>query len=125
MKPVFQTRFDESGTGPGNCMQAAAASMLELPLSMVPNFIDYSDSFKHMREFFERYGIQLVEMHRNVEPHGLYFETGISTQGHEHIVLCRGGRLVHDPNPHGRGLVLRRGVIWPKPLTDEARDLLG
>ena len=36
MKPVFQT---ETEAGGGNALQACVASMCELPLSEVPNFI--------------------------------------------------------------------------------------
>lgn len=115
MKPVFQTRFDDLGTGPGNCMQAAAASFLDLPLDAVPNFImQAGDPEERMRAFFKLHGYDLVNRPSDFVPRGYYFETGISTQGYEHIVICQEGRLVHDPNPHGRGLVMRDGVLWPK-----------
>jgi len=37
MIPIYQTIIDP---GKGNCMQAAVASLLELPLEQVPNFIE-------------------------------------------------------------------------------------
>lgn len=43
MKKVYQTIVDK---GNGNCMQAATASILELELNEVPNFIDYLNDNK-------------------------------------------------------------------------------
>lgn len=111
MTPTYQTRF---GNRRGNCMQAAAASFLDVPLDSVPDF-GQRGGWEAMAEFFERYGYTLVEQAVGVVPVGYYFEVGVSTQLHEHIVVCQMGRLVHDPNPHGRGLIMRRFVLWPRP----------
>ncbi len=46
MTPVYQTII--GGTNdkiPGNCMQAAYASLLDLPLEEVPNFISYGNNW--------------------------------------------------------------------------------
>ena len=110
MNQVFQTRF---GAAHGNCMQAVAASFLDLPLDAVPDFGAYG-GFEAMAEFFKGYGYMLEEKPVGTVPRGYYFEVGVSTQLHEHIVICNMGRLVHDPNPQGRGLVMRRYVLWPK-----------
>ncbi len=111
MTPVHQTRF---GDKRGNCMQAATASFLDLPLDAVPDFGQHG-GWDAMWSFFKDYGYQLVTCEADVVPVGYYFEVGVSTQLHEHIVICQMGRLVHDPNPHGRGLVMGRYVLWPKP----------
>lgn len=47
MKKVFQTIVDK---GKGNCMQAAFASLFELDMTAVPNFIAYEG--KWFNEFF-------------------------------------------------------------------------
>ena len=111
MTPTFQTRF---GAARGNCMQAAAASFLDVPLEAVPDFGQHG-GWEAMREFFRDYGYKLEWLPANAVPVGYYFEVGVSTQLHEHIVVSQMGRLVHDPNPTGRGLVMRRFVLWPKP----------
>jgi hypothetical protein len=116
VKPVFQTHFDEEGTGPGNCMQAVTASYFELPLEAVPNFIELRDPDRRMRDFFKSRGVVLIHEQTWFKPQGLYFATGISTQGHEHIVIMREGRIVHDPNPHGRGLRNVDGILWPRAI---------
>lgn len=42
MKPVDQTKFAGEGAG-GNCVQASLASILNLPLSDVPHFLEVAD----------------------------------------------------------------------------------
>lgn len=44
MTPVYQTIIDANK---GNCMQAAIASLFNLSLDEVPNFIDYRDGYFH------------------------------------------------------------------------------
>lgn len=124
MKQVYQTHMDDEGTGPGNCMQAACASLLELPLDLVPDFILQPDPFGSMDLFCAAYGLVLEKRGPKHTPTGLYLVTGKSTQGHEHIVIYRWGRIVHDPNPHGRGLVDISGVIVPRPFTQRAAALV-
>jgi hypothetical protein len=47
MKPVFQTRY---GEGRGNCFQAALASILDLELEEVPDFVSaYRDDWSKMK----------------------------------------------------------------------------
>lgn len=53
MTPVYQTIFDDKR---GNCMQACTASILDLPLESVPNFIDYRDWRGEMFDFFLKHG---------------------------------------------------------------------
>jgi hypothetical protein len=95
-------------------MQAATASFLDVPLETVPDF-GQRGGWKAMREFFARYGYELVESGADTVPAGYYFVVGVSTQLHDHIVIYQMGRLVHDPNPHGRGLIMQHYVLWPKP----------
>jgi len=111
MTPTFQTRF---GAKRGNCMQAATASFLDVPIDTVPDF-GQRGGWGAMREFFRGYGYVLEERKVDFEPPGYYFVVGVSTQLHEHIVVYQMGRLVHDPNPQGRGLIMRRFVLWPRP----------
>ncbi len=125
MTPVSQTRFEKNGQN-GNCMQAATASMLDLPLDAVPNFIEHDDPNRDMDAFFESRGYRIVERPKNTALRGYYFVTGTSTQGHPHIVIYRNGRLAHDPNPHGNGLVSVKKILEVVPLPqaiDEHDDI--
>lgn len=120
MNPVHQTDIEALGADVGNCMQAAAASFLELPLDRVPNFIRMADPGRAMEHFFRGLGFELIEKPLGFVPPGYYFELGVSFFGHSHIVLMRDGALRHEPNPLGRGLMKREGVLWPRPITAEA-----
>ncbi len=54
MIKVYQTIVDK---GHGNCMQAAIASLFELPLEQVPNFIELGDKwFSEMYNFCKSQG---------------------------------------------------------------------
>lgn len=124
MRPVFQTHTEVMGNPPGNCMQAAVASFLNLPLEAVPDFIKRPDANAYMRAFMRTYGFRVVERPVDFVPPGYYFQTGTSVWGHEHIVVCRSGGLVHDPNPHGSGLMKADAVLWPRPLDDHALHIV-
>lgn len=59
MTPVYQTIFN-AGTDktqtPGNCLQAAVASLLDLQLEEVPHFLCYEDWFVRMKQFLSDEG---------------------------------------------------------------------
>lgn len=95
-------------------MQAAAASFLDLPLDAVPDF-GQQGGWEAMGEFFKDYGYTLIECDPEAIPRGYYFAVGVSTQLHPHIVIHSLGKLFHDPNPRGRGLIMRWRVLWPRP----------
>ena len=125
MTPVFQTHFEEEGTGPGNCMQASVASLFNVPLDYVPNFILDKDPFAAFREYMRICGYSIVKMPPEFVPTGIYFLTGISNRGHEHMALGYAGQLMFDPNPHGKpGFQKVDAVYWPVPSTDVAAELL-
>lgn len=116
MKPVLQTDFVEyDAEGKqikyGNCLQAAIASVLELPLEEVPNFImmgpDPSYGHYNMHKWLEERGIV---MHRLREGRNWSFPTyhlaiGKTVRGTNHAVIYKEGRLAHDPHPDGTGLI--------------------
>ena len=112
MKPVNQTILDFEH---GNCMQACVASILELPLEDVPNFMHYGrDEFNfHLEKFclsldltmidavFEDDGLDLIK-------HCYTIASGRSPRAtedwHRHAVIWRNGCMVHDPHPMNNGL---------------------
>lgn len=67
MHHVFQTNFNP-GThpDPGNCWQAQIASLLNLPLDAVPNFVAFGDDcWKVQEQFLLTQGYRYVEYLRN------------------------------------------------------------
>lgn len=121
MNRIFQTRFGDEG----NCMQAAVASFFELPLAQVPDFAAWPDTYIRLQRFFSDRGFELRRRDPEFSPRGYYFVTGTSERGGEHMVIYRNGKLAHDPHPGGNGLVMRDEVLWPYPMTDNARVLTG
>ncbi len=124
MKPVNQTLHGEVG----NCFAACLASLLELPISEVPNLavdglppFDPDDHLRWARAFYQN-------VNRWLEPRGLfYFEVGshggvpqeiweaIPPDGywigidpeygpHGHAVVMQGREMVHDPHPSRAGV---------------------
>ena len=114
MKPVFQTVIYK---GKGNCMQAAIASLLELELEQVPNFILYGKDWFGIYECFMRYfGYEINGVEKNLKigsPINGCFYASVESKLFEnttHAVLINDdGVVVHDPNP--QGLYLGENVI--------------
>ena len=108
MKPVFQTIFVPPL---GNCLQAAIASVMELPLESVPNFAQYfhrDDWYETIAEFLKPHGLYPVELHRpeegwgNFSPRGYHLITGQSPRGpYLHTLVGYQGKPVHDPYAQG------------------------
>lgn len=102
MKQVTQTITvgDSSGL-PGNCLQAAVASLLELDLEEVPHFALYDDWLERLVDFAHDHGYGV-----NNQPErpvfGLAF--GPSPRGVSHAVVCSGDET-WDPHPSRDGLV--------------------
>lgn len=74
MTPIYQTIFDQTS---GNCMQACAASILDLTLEDVPNFITFPDWRQSMTDFFAQHGYALDKercLQSNAYTH--FLETG-------------------------------------------------
>lgn len=121
MIPVYQTMF-----GPfGNCQSACIASLLELPLSAVPNFNhpDDPDSFNyHVRQYawLETRGLSILTFDTSEidlsQSKGWFIAGGKSPRGNFlHAVIWHNGKMVHDPHPDGRGIesVTEADLLYP------------
>jgi hypothetical protein len=138
VKPVTQTTFWDADAPPsqqrGNCLTAVVASLLELTIDQVPDFVQ--DHVDHMDEdenagewdWWTRLHRFIVEQGRQVhylspvenptwegspenwfpvpEPGEHYTVSGISPRDPSihHIVIYRDGVMVHDPHPDRTGL---------------------
>lgn len=135
MIPVKQTKVvvknkDGVIVQNGNCYAAAIASMLEVPITEVPNvevFFPF-DSYSWqtlMLEFLRLKGYDLCTdmrfriFHRDIIAQKpteeearfymefkdqYYFAVGKSSRGVNHIVICKCGEIIHDPHPSNDGL---------------------
>lgn len=113
MIKVFQTIVDKDR---GNCMQAVIASIFELPLSDVPNFIELDDWIRPYKKFFKDRGYDYGIISNMPKDHikkalkydgGVngYFYASVSSKtfdGVSHAVVIDSNlTVVHDPNPNG------------------------
>lgn len=112
----------------GNCYAAVIASMLEIPITEVPNvevFFPISKTYwiEVMDEYLRLRGCELVTDTRFKVFHienfptpewagwfmelqdKYYFVSGDSLRGVKHICIFKNGVLVHDPHPSNDGLL--------------------
>lgn len=122
MKPVYQTISNSIN---GNCLAAMVASILELSIEEVPNFVEADDWFVAMQEFmlkhgyiYDRYLINGNRLDQPVEEkekfewfgvelpeqgsiNGCYDAVVFSKNYHGecHAVVCdRDFNIIHDPS---------------------------
>ena len=117
MTEVTQTR---TGKTNGNCFAACLASILELPLTSIPDFSGAGEGWlKQVADFLEPMGLLYVQVDADAaesDPilkimfgRGETFHTveGVSPRGGQHACVGRNGVIVFDPHPQdgtGRGL---------------------
>lgn len=112
MIPVKQSKlYAPDGIHNGNCLAAVLASMLELPLWMVPPFEDMfarHDWDERVVEWLRRmFGLRQrrIDGHPSEGLPEFYMAIGPAARGVHHIVIYSGGKMVHDPHPSDAGLV--------------------
>jgi hypothetical protein len=130
MIPVHQTTFGVKRFPyvPGNCLSACIASILEIPLEEVPNFVDTSDhrdglwvgrlnawlgqlglyAYCHLANEFD---VHLDPPRGTLLMDDFYIAYGRSIKGNLHAVVCKDNCMVHDPDERQTGLVSIEGVI--------------
>jgi hypothetical protein len=129
MKPVKQTKlYSSDGIHNGNCLAACLASLLELPLWMVPPF---EDMFGRGHEYHDRIEEWLATVYKmeyvRIEGHPVdqlpefYIASGMSARGVMHAVIYSGGALVHDPHFSDSGVAEVLRCQYLKPLPDYLR----
>ena len=114
MKPVYQDKFTKQD---GNCFQAALASLLELSLNEVPDFVndypgDNDEWFIATNRWLRKYGFAIMAVSIPETPEQerafsavfcdvvYHIITGISKlSGCGHAVVAINGIMVHDPDP--------------------------
>ena len=114
MKQVTQTITVGDGSGlPGNCLQAAVASLLELDLDEVPHFARYDDWLERLVAFAEERGHRVLYRPAS-EPVAFGLAFGQSPRGVFHAVTVVNGET-WDPHPSRDGLVsVANYVAWMK-----------
>ena len=122
MIPINQT---EVSSGKGNCMQSAIASLFEVPLENIPNFIEYKENWISVFfNIFKYYGygyptpVDIRDLELENLKEILQYDGGIN--GHFYavvksqtfkntthaVIMDLNGNIVHDPNPNKKALKL-------------------
>lgn len=115
MKPVSQSKlWTPDAPLRGNCNAASLASLLEIPLWMVPPFEDMRGDLQEERrnEWLHRmFGLALTRTHGHdvARLPEFYIACGPSPRGAAdriyHAVVYSAGELAHDPHPSGGGIL--------------------
>jgi len=123
MKPIFQTIVDKDH---GNCEQAVIASLLELELNDVPNFIEHQEKswFTSVVGFLHSKGFDAccINRRRNESTEFLQrvarfdkgykgcFYASVSSQTFKDVkhavIVDENLKIIHDPNPNQKALLL-------------------
>ena len=116
----------ELGFPNGNCVRAAYASLLGVPLSFVPDFSpgvlgNGVDQLKEERKWINTLGFDLIVVPASTEidipPTVWHLQSGLSPRGFGHRCVARGGELVWDPHPSHLGLVETWSYTFLVPLS--------
>lgn len=116
MTPVNQSKlYCSDGIHNGNCLAACLASLLDIPLWMVPPF-DQMFGRDDWRERIDDWLKRMFRLRRvrseGHHPEALpeyYIANGPGGRGVHHSVIYQRGNLAHDPHPAKTGLV---SVEW-------------
>lgn len=126
MTPVKQTKlYAPDGIHNGNCYAACLASLLDLPLWMVPPFEEMfgrGDWFSRTGEWLGRMFRLRIVRSQGHDPAALpefYIANGPAERGVHHSVIYRAGELAHDPHFSGGGLLNVEWTWHLEPLTPE------
>ncbi len=92
----------------GDCFRACMATILGIPIDLVPNFcVEEPSGWLEMAQGWVRpYGYCLLPVQFNPHMAKVLFETkpigilsGLTERGFLHSVVCIGLEVVHDPHP--------------------------
>lgn len=123
MIPVFQTKFGHQGS----CFTACIASILEISLNDLPNFVEYNEKWiLKLWDFLEPKGLTYTSVNWKANspperiPAGYHLINGYAPRGFRHSVIGFRGVMIHDPFPRGNGLITVEdwGVIHPLDQDD-------
>ena len=106
MTPTTQTITVGDGSGrQGNCLQAAVASLLDLPLDDVPHFLEQGENwFGAVQRFAWSIDYDVRYWSAEHEPPEFGLALGMSVRGVDHCVVVIDGEHAWDPHPSRAGL---------------------
>ncbi len=126
-RPVNQTILGD--THLANCLQAAVASVMGIPIDEVPNFMTFDGPNGHawfymaLRLFFRSRGLNVRFTHgKEVAPNGYAIACGpvhpSRGEGY-HAIVVRDGIWLHDPHPDRKYLESVTYYVSWEPIAHE------
>jgi hypothetical protein len=126
MIPITQTiPFEAGSVVAGNCLQAAVASIYELPIEAVPHFAQFEREWgTAFFLYLKSRGFDCIKLHGPPTGGEIVLAFGRSPRGDfAHAVVWRDDAMIHDPHPSGDGLDGDPEEYWaitrPLPVTEE------
>lgn len=106
MKGVTQTLLAGREDGvPGNCIQAAVATLLGKPIEAVPHVLLF-DRWNHMlAEWLAEQGYLMRVRLTDHIPEDRCIVAGMSPRGVAHVCVAEAGEIAWDPHPSRAGLI--------------------
>jgi hypothetical protein len=110
MTPVRQSvLYPADGIGNGDCLVACLASLLDMPLWMVPPFNQMfarPDWMERIEQWARTLGYEFdwLDGHQVDAMPEFYIASGKSPRGVQHAVIYSHGKLVHDPHYSDAGI---------------------
>lgn len=96
---------------PGNCIQAAIATLLDIPIDAVPHFLLWLNWSRVMGEWLAEKGYTIRMRYTSEIPAERCIVGGMSPRGVAHVCVAEGGEIVWDPHP-SRGGLTRISEAW-------------
>ena len=122
MKPVLQDKFIPGG----NCLAACLASLLEVPLSKIP--VGHCREDEDLESWWARVdgilytlgwvaisinGWGELSKYKENSLRGYYILGGEAPGGTRHSVVCKNGKVVHDPmGPRAIPNLELKSLVW-------------
>lgn len=98
-----RTTQTDTSRGNGNCLQAAVASLLDLPLSQVPHFVRWPDWEIRFMNFMKEHGTPVTLGPYSGTSTGIGI--GPTIRDTTHAVVLKDGQMYWDPHPSRDGLL--------------------
>lgn len=114
---VYQTEFHDAEKNKGNCLAAAVATVFNLNLYEIPDFLSFAgDWFDILIDFSQACGYNLVHDYEE-SGHDLnvpYIAYGMSPRDFKikHAVVFQNGNMIHDPHPSNEGILTESGYFF-------------
>ena len=121
---ILYTPENEAAGVYGNCLQAAVATVLDMPLEAVPHFSQFLWWPHAMSLWAAGHGLKVCGERTSVIPDRLCVVGGKSPRGVMHSVVGEHGAIAWDPHPSRAGLAEVRDAAWFEPGMSEDPQLV-